>query len=165
MPRAATREGNCSFSCECVEGLHSLNLRVVQQVGIDHGVLQVAVAEDLLQGEDVFAMPVEDGGEGVPGSLAGYLLLDAGFLRNLLQVLVDFLVRGQSVEEQTLVAPLTIELENLLGERRQRHRHVLSRLPALVVKLAHPELLDAQILGIAHMGEVDAMNRKKRSTF
>jgi len=50
----------------------------LQHVGVDHGRLDVLVAQQLLDGADVVMVFQQMGGEGVPEGVAGHALFQAG---------------------------------------------------------------------------------------
>jgi hypothetical protein len=63
---------------ESVEGAEDASPAPVEDVGVDHGDGDVAVAEELLDGADVVAGFEEVGGEGVPEAVGGDVLGDPG---------------------------------------------------------------------------------------
>jgi len=66
----------------------------VEDVGVDHGGLDVFVPENLLDGSDVVAVHQEVGGKGVAEGVAADLLRDSG----LVPCLVDRLADNRFVE-------------------------------------------------------------------
>ena len=77
---------------ETAEGFHALRFCRVQQVRIYHRILQITMPEYLLQGKEVFRMPIVYRGKGVSSRLARNVFINPCDLGNLLQVLVDLLL-------------------------------------------------------------------------
>jgi hypothetical protein len=63
---------------EPVGGAADAEWAAIENVGVDHGGPEVAVAEELLDGADVGAVLQEVGREGVPEGVAGDAFRDAG---------------------------------------------------------------------------------------